>query len=92
MKTYTDFNEGILDMLTKKGREKRKGEKSEKQAKEKTEKSKQSEIKRMDNLDMKSAGRGYFSPEDKAELAKLKTKHADLIKKRQEKHRSSGPR
>ena len=92
MKTFKDFNEGILDMLTKKGREKRKGEKAERQAKEKTQKSKESEIKRMDDLGMKGSGQHTLSPEEKGELAKLKSKHADLIKKRQEKHRSQGPR
>ena len=92
MKTFKDFNEGILDMLTKKGREKRKGEKSERQAKEKTQKSKESEIKRMDDLGMKGSGQQTLSPEEKGELAKLKSKHADLVKKRQEKHRSQGPR
>ena len=37
MKTFKDFNEGIMDILTKKGREKRKGEKAERQSKEKAQ-------------------------------------------------------
>ncbi len=92
MKTFIEFNEGILDILTKKGREKRKGEKAERQAKEKTQKSKEASIKRMDDLGMKGAGQHSLSPDEKSELAKLKSKHADVVKKRQEKHRSQGPR
>ena len=92
MKTFIEFNEGILDLLTKKGREKRKGEKAEKQAKEKTQRSRESSIKRMDDLGMKGAGQHSLSPDEKKELAGLKSKHADLVKKRQEKARSHGPR
>ena len=46
----------------------------------------------MDDLGMKGSGQQTLSPEEKGELAKLKSKHADLVKKRQEKHRSQGPR
>ena len=92
MKTFKDFNEGIMDILTKKGREKRKGEKAERQAKEKTQKSKEASIKRMDDLGMKGAGQHSLSPDEKKELAGLKSKHADLVKKRSEKARSKGPR
>ena len=92
MKTFNEFNEGILDILTKKGREKRKGEKAERQAKEKTQKSKETSIKRMDDLGMKGAGQHSLSPDEKKELAGLKSKHADLVKKRSEKARSKGPR
>ena len=92
MKTFKDFNEGIMDILTKKGREKRKGEKAERQSKEKTQKSKEASIKRMDDLGMKGAGQHSLSPDEKKELAGLKSKHADLVKKRQEKARSHGPR
>ena len=92
MKTFIEFSEGILDILTKKGREKRKGEKAERQAKEKTQKSRESSIKRMDDLGMKGAGQHSLSPDEKKELAGLKSKHADLVKKRQEKARSRGPR
>ena len=92
MKTFKDFNEGIMDILTKKGRDKIKGEKSERQAKEKTQKSKEASIKRMDDLGMKGSGQHTLSPEEKGELAKLKSKHADVVKKREEKHRSQGPR
>ena len=92
MKTFKDFNEGILDILTKKGREKRKGEKVERQAKQKAQKSKESEIKLMDDLGMKGSGQHTLSPDEKKELAGLKSKHADLVKKRQEKARSHGPR
>ena len=81
-----------MDILTKKGREKRKGEKAEKQAKEKTQRSRESSIKRMDDLGMKGAGQHSLSPDEKKELAGLKSKHADVVKKRQEKHRSQGPR
>ena len=92
MKTFIEFNEGILDILTKKGREKRKGEKAERQAKEKTQKSKEASIKRMDDLGMKGAGQHSLSPDEKKELSGLKSKHADLVKKRSEKARSRGPR
>ena len=99
MKTFIEFNEGILDILTKKGREKRQAKK-DRQAKvtrrlagvRKTQKSREGEIKRMDDLGMKGAGQHSLSPDEKKELAGLKSKHADLVKKRSEKARSKGPR
>ena len=92
MKTFKDFSEGILDLLTKKGREKHAKARDAAKEVRKTQKSKESEIKRMDDLGMKGSGQHTLSPEEKGELAKLKSKHADLVKKRQEKHRSQGPR
>ena len=99
MKTFNEFNEGILDILTKKGREKRQAKK-DKQAKvtrrlagvRNTQKSREASVKRMDDLGMKGAGQHSLSPDEKKELAGLKSKHADLVKKRQEKARSHGPR
>ena len=46
----------------------------------------------MDDLGMKGAGQHSLSPDEKKELAGLKSKHTDLIKKRAEKARSKGPR
>ena len=41
---------------------------------------------------MKGAGQHSLSPDEKKELSGLKSKHADLVKKRSEKARSRGPR
>ena len=46
MQTFQEFNEGILDLLTKKGREKRGVEKAEKQEKEKKSEEEKAEIKK----------------------------------------------
>ena len=99
MKTFIEFNEGVLDILTKKGREKRQAKK-DRQAKvtrrlagvRKPQKSREGEVKRMDDLGMKGAGQHSLSPDEKKELAGLKSKHAELVKKRAEKARSKGPR
>ena len=92
MQTFQEFNEGILDLLTKKGREKRGAEKAEKQEKEKKSEEEKAEIKKMDNLSMKGSGQHTLSPDEKSELSKLRSKYKDLIKKREEKHRSKGPK
>ena len=92
MQSFQEFNEGILDLLTKKGREKRGVEKAEKQEKEKKSEEEKAEIKKMDNLSMKGSGQHTLSPDEKSELSKLRTKYKDLIKKREEKHRSKGPK
>jgi len=84
MKTYTEFREGFLDLFSKKGREKQaRDEKSEKE---------KAEIKRMDNLGMKGSGQHTLSPDEKSELSRLRSKYSDVVKRREEKHRSKGPR
>ena len=84
--------EGFLDVFSKKGREKRAKEKGEKQAKDAKSEKEKAEIKKMDNLQSKGAGQHSLSPEEKSELSALRSKYSDLVKRREEKHRSSGPR
>jgi len=84
--------EGFFDRFTKKGKEKRAKEKGEKQARDAKSEKEKSEIKRMDDLGMKGSGQRTLSPDEKSELSRLRSKYSDLVKKRQEKHRSSGPR
>ena len=84
--------EGILDVFSKKGREKRAKEKGEKQARDAKSEKEKAEIKRMDNLGMKGSGQHTLSPDEKSELSRLRSKYSDLVKRREEKHRSSGPR
>ena len=80
MQTFQEFNEGILDLLTKKGREKRGVEKAEKQEKEKKSEEEKAEIKKMDNLSMKGSGQHTLSPDEKSELSKLRSKYKILSK------------
>ena len=84
--------EGFFDRFTKKGKEKRAKEKGEKQARDAKSEKEKAEIKRMDTLQSKGAGQHTLSPDEKSELSRLRSKYSDLVKKRQEKHRSSGPR
>ena len=84
--------EGFLDVFSKKGREKRAKEKGEKRAKDEKSEKEKAEIKKMDNLQSKGAGQHSLSPEEKSELSALRSKYSDLVKRREEKHRSSGPR
>ena len=84
--------EGFLDVFSKKGREKRAKEKGEKRAKDEKSEKEKAEIKKMDNLSMKASGQHSLSPEEKSELSGLRSKYKDVIKRREEKHRSSGPR
>jgi len=92
MKTYTEFREGFLDLFSKKGREKQAKEKGERQEKEKKSEKEKAEIKRMDNLGMKGSGQHTLSPDEKSELSRLRSKYSDVVKRREEKHRSKGPR
>ena len=80
--------EGFLDVFSKKGREKRAKEKGEKQAKDEKSEKEKAEIKKMDNLSMKGSGQHSLSPEEKSELSGLRSKYKDVIKRREEKHRS----
>ena len=84
--------EGFLDVFSKKGREKRAKEKGEKQAKDAKSEKEKAEIKRMDDLGMKGSGQRTLSPDEKSELSALRSKYSDVVKRREEKHRSSGPR
>ena len=84
--------EGFLDVFSKKGREKRTKEKGEKQEREKKSEKEKAEIKRMDNLAIKGSGQHTLSPDEKSELSGLRSKYKDVVKRREEKHRSSGPR
>ena len=84
--------EGFLDVFSKKGREKRAKEKGEKQAKDAKSEKEKAEIKRMDNLAIKGSGQHTLSPDEKSELSGLRSKYKDVVKRREEKHRSSGPR
>ena len=84
--------EGFLDVFSKKGREKRAKEKGEKRAKDEKSEKEKAEIKKMDNLSMKGSGQHSLSPEEKSELSALRSKYKDVVKRREEKHRSSGPR
>jgi len=84
--------EGFLDVFSKKGREKRAKEKGEKRAKDEKSEKEKAEIKKMDNLSMKGSGQHTLSPDEKSELSALRSKYKDVVKRREEKHRSSGPR
>ena len=84
--------EGFLDVFSKKGREKRAKEKGEKRAKDEKSEKEKAEIKKMDNLQSKGAGQHTLSPDEKSELSALRSKYKDVVKRREEKHRSSGPR
>ena len=84
--------EGFLDVFSKKGREKRTKEKGEKRAKDEKSEKEKAEIKKMDNLSMKGSGQHTLSPDEKSELSALRSKYKDVVKRREEKHRSSGPR
>ena len=84
--------EGFLDVFSKKGREKRAKEKGEKQARDVKSEKEKAEIKKMDNLSMKGSGQHSLSPDEKSELSALRSKYKDVVKRREEKHRSSGPR
>ena len=70
MKTFTEFNEGVLDFLSKDKREKRKKVKARAQNIANIKKSKEQEIKRMDTLAQKFASPRGGSDEEKKELGK----------------------
>ena len=84
--------EGFFDRFTKKGKEKRAKEKGEKQARDAKSEKEKAEIKRMDTLQSKGAGQHTLSPDEKSELSALRSKYSDLVKRREEKARSRGPR
>ena len=75
MKTFTEFNEGVLDFLSKDKREKRKKVKARAQNISNIRKSKEQEIKRMDTLAQKFASPRGGSDEEKKELATVSYTH-----------------
>ena len=84
--------EGILDLLTKKGREKQAKVSRRLAGVRKVQRSREDEIKRMDRLQTKGAGQHTLSPDEKSELSRLRSKYRDVVKKREEKSRKSMPK
>ena len=84
--------EGILSLLTKKGRERQAKVSKRLAGVRKVQKGREDEIKRMDRLQSKGAGQHTLSPDEKSELSRLRSKYSDLVKRRAEKARSKGPR
>ena len=84
--------EGILSLLTKKGRERQAKVSKRLAGVRKVQKGREDEIKRMDHLQSKGAGQHTLSPDEKSELSRLRSKYKDVVKKREEKARSKGPR
>ena len=85
MKTFKEFNEGMLDFLSKEKREKRKKVKARAQNISNIRKTRKKEMDRHDSLAQKFASPRGGSDAEKKELSNLKTKHADSIKKRADK-------
>ena len=84
--------EGILDLLTKKGRDKQAKVSRRLAGVRKVQGSREDEIKRMDRLQTKGAGQHSLSPDEKSELSKLRSKYRDVVKKREDKNRKSMPK
>jgi len=84
--------EGILDLLTKKGRDKQAKVSRRLAGVRKVQGSREDEIKRMDRLQTKGAGQHTLSPDEKSELSRLRSKYRDVVKKREEKSRKSMPK
>ena len=84
--------EGILSLLTKKGRERQAKVSKRLAGVRKVQKGREDEIKRMDHLQSKGAGQHTLSPDEKSELSRLRSKYRDVVKKREEKSRKSMPK
>ena len=84
--------EGVLDLLTKKGRDKQAKVSRRLAGVRKVQGSREDEIKRMDRLQTKGAGQHTLSPDEKSELSRLRSKYRDVVKKREEKSRKSMPK
>ena len=84
--------EGILDLLTKKGRDKQAKVSRRLAGVRKVQRSREDEIKRMNRLQSKGAGQHTLSPDEKSELSRLRSKYRDVVKKREEKSRKSMPK
>ena len=84
--------EGILSLLTKKGRDKQAKVSRRLAGVRKVQGSREDEIKRMDHLQSKGAGQHTLSPDEKSELSRLRSKYKDVVKKREEKSRKIMPK
>jgi hypothetical protein len=87
-----EVEEGVLDLLTKKGREKQAKVSRRLAGVRKVQKSREDEISRMDRLQTKGAGQHSLSPDEKSELSRLRSKYRDVVKKREDKNRKSMPK
>ena len=87
-----EVEEGILDLLTKKGRDKQAKVSRRLTGVRKVQKSREDEISRMDRLQTKGAGQHSLSPDEKSELSRLRSKYRDVVKKREDKNRKSMPK
>ena len=87
-----EVEEGILDLLTKKGRDKQAKVSRRLAGVRKVQRSREDEIKRMNRLQSKGAGQHTLSPDEKSELSRLRSKYRDVVKKREEKSRKSMPK
>ena len=87
-----EVEEGILDLLTKKGRDKQAKVSRRLAGVRKVQGSREDEIKRMDRLQTKGAGQHSLSPDEKSELSRLRSKYRDVVKKREDKNRKSMPK
>ena len=84
--------EGILDLLTKKGRDKQAKVSRRLAGVRKVQKGREAEIERMNRLQSKGAGQHSLSPDEKSELSRLRSKYRDVVKKREDKNRKSMPK
>ena len=87
-----EVEEGILDLLTKKGRDKQAKVSRRLAGVRKVQKGREDEISRMDRLQTKGAGQNTLSPDEKSELSRLRSKYRDVVKKREDKSRKSMPK
>ena len=87
-----EVEEGLLDLLTKKGREKQAKVSRRLAGVRKVQKSREDEISRMNRLQTKGAGQHSLSPDEKSELSRLRSKYRDVVKKREDKNRKSMPK
>ena len=87
-----EVEEGILDLLTKKGRDKQAKVSRRLAGVRKVQRSREDEISRMDRLQTKGAGQHTLSPDEKSELSRLRSKYRDVVKKREDKNRKSMPK
>ena len=87
-----EVEEGVLDLLTKKGREKQAKVSRRLAGVRKVQKSREDEISRMNRLQTKGAGQNTLSPDEKSELSRLRSKYRDVFKKREDKSRKSMPK
>ena len=87
-----EVEEGVLDLLTKKGREKQAKVSRRLAGVRKVQKGREDEISRMNRLQTKGAGQNTLSPDEKSELSRLRSKYRDVVKKREDKSRKSMPK